>query len=341
MSRVTRGYIQSLPKAELHMHLEGSLEPELMFELAERNKLELPFKSVSEVKKAYEFTNLQSFLDIYYEGAGVLQTSQDFYDLTTAYLQRCINDGIDHVEPFFDPQTHLARGIPLEVQLEGIGSALRDAGSRWGISSGLILCILRHLPPEEGMQLYELARPMIGEFIGIGLDSSERHNPPRKFAPIYEAAQADGLKLVAHAGEEGPPSYVWEALQTLRVQRIDHGVRALSDNRLVEHLIDQQTPLTVCPNSNIRLKVFNSMSDHPILQMLDQGMNVSINSDDPAYFGGYLVDNFMAVDKALVMSRKQAALLARNSISAAFLDPQRKAQLLARLPLEELHASQP
>jgi len=338
MTRVTREYIQSLPKAELHMHLEGSLEPELMFQLAERNKIELPFRSVSDVEKAYQFKDLQSFLDIYYEGASVLQTAQDFYDLTTAYLQHCMNDGIDHVEPFFDPQTHLARGIGLEVQLEGIGSALRDAGSRWGISSGLILCILRHLPPEEGMQLYELARPMIGEFIGIGLDSSELNNPPRKFASIYEAARADGLKLVAHAGEEGPPSYVWEALQTLRVQRIDHGVRSLRDDKLVEHLIDQQVHLTVCPNSNVRLKVYTNMSKHPILQMLDQGMNVSINSDDPAYFGGYLVDNFMAVDQALGMSRKQAALLARNSISAAFLDPQRKAQLLARLPLQEIRA---
>jgi len=338
MARVTRDYIKSLPKAELHMHLEGSLEPELMFQLAERNKIKLRFKSIEEVKKAYKFKDLQSFLDIYYEGANVLKRSEDFYDLTTAYLQRCMDDGIDHVEPFFDPQTHLARGVGLEVQLEGIGAALRDAGSRWGISSGLILCILRHLPPEEGMQLYELARPMIGEFIGIGLDSSELNHPPRKFSHIYEAARADGLKLVAHAGEEGPPTYVWEALQMLKVQRIDHGVQALNDNKLVEHLINQQIPLTVCPNSNVRLKVFEKMCDHPILQMLDQGMNVSINSDDPAYFGGYLVDNFMEVDKALEMSRKHAALLARNSITAAFLDPQRKAQLLARLPLEEIRS---
>lgn len=338
MSRVTREYIKSLPKAELHMHLEGSLEPELMFKLADRNKIALGYGSVEEIRKAYNFKDLQSFLDIYYQGAQVLATAEDFYDLTTAYLQRCMSDGVDHVEPFFDPQTHLARGVALEVQLEGIGSALRDAGSRWGITSGLILCILRHLPPEEGMHLYELARPMIGEFIGIGLDSSEKNQPPRKFAQIYEAAKADGLKVVAHAGEEGPPRYVWEALQTLKVQRIDHGVRALEDAKLVEYLIDQQVPLTVCPNSNVRLKVYQQMTEHPILEMLEQGMNVTINSDDPAYFGGYLVDNFMAVDEALGMTRKQAALLARNSIAAAFVDPQRKAQLLARLPMRELRS---
>lgn len=338
MTRVTREYIKSLPKAELHLHLEGSLEPELMFKLAKRNNIRLNYSSVEEIKKAYKFKDLQSFLDIYYQGAEVLVTAEDFYDLTTAYLQRCMNDGIDHVEPFFDPQTHLERGVPLEVQLEGIGNALRDAGSRWGITSGLILSILRHLPAEDGMRVYEMARPMIGEFIGIGLDSSELNHPPRHFAPIFEAARADGLRVVAHAGEEGPPSYVWEALQTLRVQRIDHGVRALEDATLVSQLIDQQTPLTVCPNSNIRLKVYQHMAEHPILHMLDQGMNVSINSDDPAYFGGYLVDNFMAVNQALGMSRKDAALLARNSISASFVDPQRKAQLLARLPIEDIRS---
>jgi len=338
MARVTREFLKSLPKAELHMHLEGSLEPELMFELAERNRIKLPFKSVEEVNEAYNFKDLQSFLDIYYKGANVLQTSQDFYDLTTAYLMRCAEDGIDHVEPFFDPQTHLARGIGLEVQLEGIGSALRDAGSRWNISSGLILCILRHLPADEAMKAYDLARPYIGEFIGLGLDSSEMNNPPRKFNKLFEAARAEGLKLVAHAGEEGPPTYVWEALQTLKVQRIDHGIRALEDAKLVEYLIDQQTPLTICPNSNIRLRMYKNMIDHPVLQMLDQGFNVSINSDDPAYFGGYLIDNFMAVDKVQGMSRKQGVLLARNSISSSFADPQRKAQLLARLPLREIQS---
>lgn len=336
MTRITREYIKSLPKAELHMHLEGSLEPELMFKLAERNKIRLNYSGIAEIKKAYKFSNLQSFLDIYYQGAKVLCTADDFYDLTTAYLERCREDGIDHVEPFFDPQTHLERGVALEAQLEGIGNALRDAGSRWGMSYGLILSILRHLPVEEGMKVYEMARPHIGEFIGIGLDSSERNNPPRKFAPIYEAARADGLRVVAHAGEEGPPSYVWEALNSLRVQRIDHGVRALEDGKLVDHLIERQIPLTVCPNSNICLKVYGKMADHPILRMLEQGMNVSINSDDPAYFGGYLIDNFLAVDKALGMSRKEAALLARNSIAAAFIDPDRKAQLLARLPIREL-----
>lgn len=336
MTRITREYVKSLPKAELHMHLEGSLEPELMFKLAQRNKIRLNYANVSEVKRAYKFKDLQSFLEIYYQSAKVLCTAEDFYDLTTAYLQRCVDDGVDHVEPFFDPQTHLARGVPLEAQIEGIGNALRDAGSRWGISSGLILCILRHLPADEGMSVYEQARPMIGEFIGLGLDSSELNNPPRRFAQIFEAAKADGLKLVAHAGEEGPPSYVWEAMQTLKVQRIDHGVQALKDPRLVEHLIDLQVPLTVCPNSNIRLKVFNHMAEHPVLRMLDQGMNVTINSDDPAYFGGYLLDNFMAVDQAIGMSRREAALLARNSIAASFLDPARKAQLLAKLPLRDL-----
>lgn len=336
MSQVTREFIKSLPKAELHMHLEGSLEPAMMFELAERNKILLPFKSIEEVDEAYNFNDLQSFLDIYYQGAEVLQTSQDFYDLTTAYLKRCVDDGIDHVEPFFDPQTHLARGISLELQLEGIGAALRDAETCWGISSGLILCILRHLPANEAMNVYERARPYIGKFIGIGLDSSELKNPPRKFTQLFNEARVDGLKLVAHAGEEGPPSYVWEALQTLKVHRIDHGVRSLEDAKLVEYLIDQQTPLTICPISNVRLNVYKEMVEHPVLQMLDQGFNVSINSDDPAYFGGYLVDNFMAVDEAKGMSRKQAVLLARNSLSASFLDPQRKAQLLARLPLREL-----
>lgn len=336
MTRITREYVKSLPKAELHMHLEGSLEPEMLFKMATRNKIRLNYATVVELKRAYKFKDLQSFLDIYYQGAKVLCTAEDFYDLTTAYLQRCVTDGINHVEPFFDPQTHLARGVGLEVQLEGIGNALRDAGSRWGISSGLILCILRHLPADEGMRVYELARPMIGEFIGLGLDSSERNNPPRQFAQIFEAAQADGLKIVAHAGEEGPPSYVWEAMQTLRVQRIDHGIQALKDPRLVEYLIDQQMPLTVCPNSNVRLRVYERMTEHPVLQMLDLGMNVSINSDDPAYFGGYLIDNFMAVDQAIGMSRREAALLARNSISASFVDPQRKAQLLAKLPLRDL-----
>ena len=338
MARITREYIKSLPKAELHMHLEGSLEPEMMFKLAERNRVRLNYSNVAEIKKAYKFTNLQSFLDIYYQGAKVLCTANDFYDLTTAYLQRCKDDGIDHVEPFFDPQTHLERGVSLEAQLEGICSALRDAGSRWGISYGLILSILRHLPADEGMKVYEMARPHIGEFIGIGLDSSERNNPPREFAQIYEAARADGLKVVAHAGEEGPPSYVWEALHSLHVQRIDHGVRALEDGKLVDHLIDRQVPLTVCPNSNIRLKVYDKMANHPILRMLEQGMNVSINSDDPAYFGGYLIDNFMAVDQALGMSRREAALFARNSIVASFVDPDRKAHLLARLPMREIQS---
>ena len=309
-------WLNALPKAELHMHLEGSLEPELMFQLAERNNIALPWDSVDTLRSAYNFNNLQEFLDIYYQGANVLQTEQDFYDLTWAYLQKCEEQNVIHVEPFFDPQTHTQRGIPMEVAITGISEALGDAADLLGISSGLILCFLRHLSEEEAFTTLQEAMPFRDQFFAVGLDSSELGHPPSKFSNVFAKARAEGLLAVAHAGEEGPPEYVWQALDLLKVSRIDHGVRAWEDPRLMARLIEEQIPLTVCPLSNTKLRVYQDMSEHPILQMLEQGALVTVNSDDPAYFGGYLTENLQALHTGLGMTQQQAQRLAENSLNA-------------------------
>jgi adenosine deaminase len=309
-------WLNALPKAELHMHLEGSLEPELMFQLAERNRIQLPWDSVETLRSAYAFNNLQEFLDIYYQGANVLQTEQDFYDLTWAYLKKCEEQNVIHVEPFFDPQTHTARGISMEVAMTGISEALGDARDLLGISSGLILSFLRHLPEDEAFNTLQQAMPFRDVFFAVGLDSSELGHPPSNFTKVFAKARAEGLLTVAHAGEEGPPEYVWQALDLLKVSRIDHGVRAWEDQRLMARLVEEQIPLTVCPLSNTKLQVYQDMSEHPILQMLEQGALVTVNSDDPAYFGGYLTENFQALHTGLGMTQQQAQRLAENSLNA-------------------------
>lgn len=309
-------WLNALPKAELHMHLEGSLEPELMFKLAERNRIQLPWDSVETLRSAYAFNNLQEFLDIYYQGANVLQTEQDFYDLTWAYLKKCEEQNVIHVEPFFDPQTHTARGIPMEVAITGISEALGDARDMLGISSGLILSFLRHLSEEDAFTTLQQAMPFRDLFFAVGLDSSEMGHPPSKFTNVFAKARSEGLLAVAHAGEEGPPEYVWEALDLLKVSRIDHGVRAYEDPRLMARLIEEQIPLTVCPLSNTKLRVYQDMREHPILDMLEQGVMVTVNSDDPAYFGGYLTENFQALHAGLGMTQQQAQRLADNSLNA-------------------------
>jgi adenine deaminase len=309
-------WLNALPKAELHMHLEGSLEPELMFQLAERNRIQLPWDCVETLRSAYDFNNLQEFLDIYYQGANVLRTEQDFYDLTWAYLKKCEEQNVIHVEPFFDPQTHTARGVSMEVAITGISEALGDARDLLGISSGLILSFLRHLPEEDALHTLQQAMPFRDLFFAVGLDSSEMGHPPSKFTNVFAKARAEGLLAVAHAGEEGPPEYVWEALDLLKVSRIDHGVRAWEDPRLMARLIEEQIPLTVCPLSNTKLRVYQDMSEHPILKMLEQGAMVTVNSDDPAYFGGYLTENFQALHSDLAMTQQQAKRLAENSLNA-------------------------
>ena len=309
-------WLNNLPKAELHLHLEGSLEPEPLFSLAERNKIALPWDNVDALRSAYAFGNLQEFLDLYYRGADVLRTEQDFYDLTWAYLQKCEEQNVVHTEPFYDPQTHTDRGIPFEVALRGISDALADGRELLGISSGLILSFLRHLPEEQAFKTLDQAMPYRDAFFAVGLDSSEVGHPPSKFERVFAKARAEGFLAVAHAGEEGPPEYIWEALDLLKVSRIDHGVRAAEDPRLIARLIEEQIPLTVCPLSNTKLRVFDDMSQHNILQLLEQGVKVTVNSDDPAYFGGYVTENFMALHESLGMTEEQARRLAQNSLDA-------------------------
>jgi adenosine deaminase len=309
-------WITALPKAELHLHLEGSLEPELMFALAERNRIRLPWPDVDTLRRAYAFGNLQEFLDLYYQGADVLRTEQDFYDLTWAYLQKCREQHVVHTEPFFDPQTHTERNVPFAVAVEGISAALADGRRYLGISSGLILCFLRHLSEDAAFATLEQAGPYLDRFVAVGLDSAEVGNPPAKFQRVFAKARAEGLSAVCHAGEEGPPAYIWEALDLLKVRRIDHGVRAAEDPRLIERLIEEQIPLTVCPLSNVKLRVFPDMRQHNILTLLEQGVKVTVNSDDPAYFGGYVAENFQALHDSLGMTREQAERLARNSLEA-------------------------
>jgi adenosine deaminase len=324
-------FIRALPKAELHVHIEGTLEPELVFELAGKHGIELPYRSIAELRAAYDFTDLQSFLDIYYAGANVLRHADDFYAMASAYLQRAHADGVVHCEIFFDPQAHTARGVPLGVVMQGLTRAARDARSRTGISCRLILCFLRHLSAADAMQTLEQALPWRDSLTGVGLDSSERGHPPSKFTAVFERARGLGLLAVAHAGEEGPPAYIEEALDLLQVRRIDHGVRCVEDPALVARLVRERMPLTVCPLSNVRLRVFDKVTDHNLKTLLDHGLCVTVNSDDPAYFGGYLQDNYVAVADGLGLSRAQLATLARNSIEASFLEPSAKQHWYAKI----------
>ncbi len=315
-----RQLLEHMPKAELHIHIEGSLEPELIFALARRNNVTLAYATVEELRQAYAFTDLQSFLDIYYAGASVLLNEQDFYDMTHAYLQRAQSDNVRHVELFFDPQTHTDRGVPFANVINGMYRALQDAQKQWDISGSLIMCFLRHLSEEEAFATLEQALPHRDKFIGVGLDSSERGHPPEKFARVFARCRTLGLHLVAHAGEEGPPAYIRTALDLLQVERIDHGVRCLEDPALLQRLARERIALTVCPLSNIKLRVFDRMQSHNLRTLLEAGLMVTVNSDDPAYFGGYINENFIQVFEALSLQREHAHQLARNSFAAAFLE---------------------
>jgi adenosine deaminase len=312
-------FIAGLPKAELHLHIEGSLEPELMFALAERNKVAIPFASVEDVRAAYAFSNLQDFLDIYYAGADVLRTEADFRDLAVAYFDRAAADGVVHAEIMFDPQTHTARGIPFGTVIEGLLAGMADAEARHGMTTKLIMSFLRHLDEEDAFATLAAAEPWLDRIDAVGLDSSEMGHPPSKFARVFAAARAAGLKLVAHAGEEGPPEYVYEALDLLGVDRLDHGNRSLEDPVLTARLARTGMTLTVCPLSNLKLCVVNDMADHPIDRMLREGLRATINSDDPAYFGGYIADNYRAAAASRNLDRDDLALLARNSFLGSFL----------------------
>ncbi len=331
MKKISFAWLNQLPKVELHLHLEGSLEPELMFALAKRNQVSIPFNSIEQVRKAYQFNNLQDFLDIYYQGANVLLVEQDFYDLTWAYLLKCRQQNVLHVEPFFDPQAHTARGVAFATVIDGIARALVDGKNKLGISSELIMCFLRHLSEEEAFATLEEALPYLDKIKAVGLDSSEQGNPPEKFSRVFAKARELGLLTVAHAGEEGPAEYIWTALKELRVARVDHGVKAIVDEKLIAELVKNQVPLTVCPLSNTKLKVFADMSEHSILQMLALGVCVTVNSDDPAYFGGYMTENFVALADALAMDKRQAKQLVKNSINGSFITASSKQKLLQQL----------
>ena len=331
LATLSAEFIRGLPKAELHLHIEGSLEPELMFELARRNAIALPFASVEEVRAAYAFSNLQDFLDIYYQGAGVLMTERDFHDLAMAYFRRVAADGCRHVELFFDPQTHTDRGLPFSVAIEGLLSGMAEARASFGITSKLILCFLRHLDEDAAFATLKAAEPWLDRIVGVGLDSSEVGHPPSKFAGVYRAARERGLKLVAHAGEEGPPAYVWEALDVLGVDRIDHGNRALEDPALVARLARSGMTLTVCPLSNLKLCVVDDLTAHPMKRMLDLGLKATCNSDDPAYFGGYLGENWRQTAAAVGLSRDELVTLAKNSFTGSFLTAEEAAPHLAAI----------
>ena len=324
-------FIHGIPKAELHIHIEGALEPELMLELAAKNGIDLPFASVGDVHRAYDFKDLQSFLDIYYQGAQVLLTEDDFYRLTWSYLQKAAEQNVRHAEIFFDPQTHTARGVKFETIVAGIHRALMDAERQLAVSSKLIMCFLRHLSVDEALTTLEEARDFKDMIMGVGLDSSELGFPPENFGPVFDRARQWGFKTVAHAGEEGPPEYIWQALKRLQVDRIDHGVHCLEDAALVEYLVENQIPLTVCPLSNVRLKVFDQMKQHNLMQMLESGLCVTVNSDDPAYFGGYIEENFLALHQAHGLTAEDMFKLARNAFKASFLDPAEKKKYLSEL----------
>jgi adenosine deaminase len=324
-------FIKQIPKAELHLHIEGTFEPELMFQIAIRNQRTLKYRSVEELKKAYNFNNLQEFLDIYYSGADVLLEEQDFYDLTWAYLQRIHAQNVLHTEVFFDPQTHSLRGVPFHKVISGIHNALEDGHKMLGISYRLILSILRHLSEESAFHTLKDALEYKDWITAIGLDSSENGNPPSKFERVFANARKEGFLTVAHAGEEGPPEYVWEALNILHVSRIDHGNRSLEDPELLAELVKRNMPLTICPLSNLKLKVVQDMVRHPLAKMLEYGMTATVNSDDPAYFGGYLNENYLEVAKALNLSREQIVLLAKNSFAASFLDQDKKQGMIEKI----------
>lgn len=326
--------IESLPKAELHLHIEGTLEPGMVFDLARRNRIDLPWRTSEELRALYDFKDLQSFLDLYYRATDVLRTEEDFFDLTMAYLRQCKADNVVHTEIFFDPQSHTSRGIPFSVVIDGIHRALAEAEHSLGISSRLILCFLRHLPPADALETWKQAEPHLDRLHGVGLDSSERDFPPELFVDVFARARDAGLKTVAHAGEEGPPDYIRQALDLLKVSRIDHGVRITEDVELMEVVAKRQVPLTVCPLSNLRLCVYPSMQQHPILKLLDAGLLVTVNSDDPAYFGGYVNNNFRAVQDSLSPTPSQLIQLAKNGFRASFLDEATKAEWIRKVDVE-------
>ncbi|MEK5767404.1 adenosine deaminase [Acinetobacter schindleri] len=323
--------IQAMPKAELHVHIEGTFEPELMFAIAQRNEIAIPYQSVEEVRQAYNFHNLQSFLDIYYAGANVLIYEQDFYDLAWAYFEKCAEDNVVHTEMFFDPQTHTDRGIAFETVLNGLQRACDDAAEKLGITSHLIMCFLRHLSEEAAFETLEQALPYKDQIIGVGLDSSEVGHPPSKFERVFAKAREAGFLIVAHAGEEGPAEYVWETLDLLKVNRIDHGVRSEEDPALMQRLIAEKMPLTVCPLSNLKLCVVDDMQQHNIRRLLQQGVHVTVNSDDPSYFGGYMNDNFIAIAEALDLSNDELKQLAINSFEASFISEADKANWISKI----------
>ena len=324
-------FIKGLPKVELHMHIEGSLEPDMLFDLAKKNNVVLPFKSVVEVRHAYNFTKLQDFLDIYYKGMSVLQTEQDFYDLTYAYLEKSASDNVLHTEIFFDPQGHTERGVEFEVVINGITRALDDGHFNLGISSKLIMCFLRHLSEQDAFQTLEMALPYKDKIIGVGLDSSEIGHPPSKFERVFSKAKEEGFRILAHAGEEGPPEYIWEAINLLKIDRLDHGNRALEDEALIEKLVQMGMALTICPLSNLKLCVVNDLREHPLKYILKKGLKATVNSDDPSYFGGYMNDNFVSITKALNLNKSDLVTLVKNSIDASFLEESRKAVLESKL----------
>jgi len=324
-------FIHNIPKAELHVHIEGTLEPEMMMKLAARNHMKLPFESAADIRKAYDFKNLQSFLDIYYRGLEVIVTENDFYDLTLAYLQKASEQNIRHAEIFFDPQAHTARGIEFKTVVRGIHQAMLDAERHLGLSSKLIMCILRHLSVADAMDTLEMAKAFKNTITAIGLDSSELGHPPKKFVSVFNRARRWGLKTVAHAGEEGPPDYIWQALKLLRVERIDHGIRCLEDTGLVEYLVRNQVPLTVCPISNVKLNIFNLMKQHNLKQMIELGLCVTINSDDPAYFGGYLEENLLSLQQAHGLNMDDIFKLSHSAFKASFLNPVDKRKYLNEL----------
>ena len=321
----------ALPKAELHLHIEGTLEPELMFELGARHGAALPHANVEAARRAYVFDDLQSFLDLYYAGCSVLLAAEDFYDLTRAYLDRAAADGVRHAEIFFDPQTHTDRGVPFAAVMDGLTSGLADGGQALGMTSRLIMCFLRHLSADAAMSTLEASLPFRDAITGVGLDSSEAGHPPSKFTAVFDRARAEGFRTVAHAGEEGPPEYIREAVNQLGVARVDHGVRILEDPNLVARFVEEQIPLTVCPLSNVKLRVVPTLAEHPLKRMLEAGLRVTINSDDPAYFGGYIGENYSATVAALGLSDEQVLTLARNSVQASFLDASNQQRLLAEI----------
>ena len=334
MTKDLNRYIRHIPKAELHLHIEGSLEPELMFEMAKKNGVKIKYKSIEEIRAAYNFNNLQEFLDLYYAGADVLLTEEDFYDLTMAYLKKAHEDNVLHTEIFFDPQTHTSRGVKFEAVVNGITRALEDGKKQMDISSHLIMCFLRHLDEKSAMKTLEHALDYKDKIIAVGLDSSELGNPPNKFTNVFELAQKEGFLTVAHAGEEGPASYVWEAINLLNVMRIDHGVRSIDDEKLVDELVKRQIPLTVCPLSNLKLKVVSDLKDHPLKKMLDKNLMVTINSDDPSYFGGYVNQNYLEVAESLNLIKDDIFVLAKNSFQSSFLSNSEKQRFLNKVEVK-------